>query len=174
MKETKDFYINIEEKEKSKEDDYNFDLDYNTKLNDIVDAYHNTILKEIKNKKEIKKYKACLIKPEYHIQGNIFLINNDIKDIIYFFRTDYDFYENKKNASTCNNMEENNDANKLCYGSAFKCPEKEKFKKIKIDIKDIRMIIKRIYFYRKSAIEIFTETKSYYFNFYSKKELDIS
>jgi hypothetical protein len=34
------------------------------------------------------------------------------------------------------------------------------------------MLIKRIYFYRKSALEIFTETKSYYFNFKTKEELN--
>ena len=34
------------------------------------------------------------------------------------------------------------------------------------------MILKRIYYYRKSALEIFTETKSYFFNFYSEDDLN--
>ena len=40
-----------------------------------------------------------------------------------------------------------------------------------VDI-NIRMILKRIYYYRKSALEIFTQTKSYFFNFYSENDLN--
>ena len=41
-------------------------------------------------------------------------------------------------------------------------------KKLIIEIKDIRMILKKIYFYRKSAVEIYTNNKSYFFNFANK------
>ena len=34
------------------------------------------------------------------------------------------------------------------------------------------MILQKIYYYRKSAVEIFTETKSYFFNFFSEKDFD--
>ena len=37
--------------------------------------------------------------------------------------------------------------------------------KIFIDVKNIRMILRRIYFYKKSAVEIFTTNKSYFLNF---------
>ena len=40
--------------------------------------------------------------------------------------------------------------------------------KIVINVKDIRMILRKIYFYRKSAVEIFTKNKSYFFNFSHK------
>ena len=40
------------------------------------------------------------------------------------------------------------------------------------NLNDIRMILKRIYIYRKSAVEIFNETKSYFFNFFTEKELN--
>ena len=54
---------------------------------------------------------------------------------------------------------------KLCFGAVFVCPDKYKNIKIIIPVKNIRMILKKIYFYRKSAVEIFTTNKSYYFNF---------
>ena len=56
----------------------------------------------------------------------------------------------------------------------FACPEKDSFIKLKINIKDIRLLMKRIYFQRKTGIEIFTSNKSYYFNFvvYVPKEKD--
>ena len=63
------------------------------------------------------------------------------------------------------NCNSNNKKTKLCYGSLFPCPEKDGFIKLKININDIRLIMKRIYFYRKSGLEIFTNNKSYYFNF---------
>ena len=41
-----------------------------------------------------------------------------------------------------------------------------------IDFDDIRLFLKRIYYYRKSAIEIYTETKSYYFNFLKESKCE--
>ena len=60
----------------------------------------------------------------------------------------------------------------MCYGAVFKCPKKDSNIKIKIVLDDIRLVLSRIYFYRNSALEIFTETKSYYFNFFSKRIKD--
>ena len=34
------------------------------------------------------------------------------------------------------------------------------------------MILQKIYYYRKSAVEIFTETKSYFFNFFSERDME--
>jgi hypothetical protein len=53
----------------------------------------------------------------------------------------------------------------LCFGSTFPCPERDSYIKIKININSIRLIMKRIYWCRKSGLEIFTNNKSYYFNF---------
>ena len=60
----------------------------------------------------------------------------------------------------------------LCYGSIFKCLEKEYDRYIIIKSKDISFILIRVYFHRVSAIEIFTINKSYYFNFKNHFEVN--
>ena len=147
------------------EDDYNFDLDCE-QLDNLIKEYNKKIFKEIKSESKIEKYKACLVKQNYHIKGNLFIVNTDNKLIIYFFGYPYNFSDIIQETSTCNKNanSQNIKINDLCYGSLFKSPKKEKNKKIIINFRNIRLILKRIYYYRKSALEIFTQTKSYYFN----------
>ena len=161
----KDFY-NIPESE----DDYDFDLDC-PKLDEIVQNYQNNIYKGNKNSINIEVFNACLVKPKYHLKGKILIFNTNSKYLIYFYSNNYNFENNNENISTCNNIKQNNN-NILCYGSLFECPTKEKYKKMRIVDINIRMILKRIYYYRKSALEIFTQTKSYFFNFYSEDDLN--
>ena len=71
-----------------------------------------------------------------------------------------------------NNLKIEDIVKNFCYGQLFKSSEKEKNRKIVIDSKNIRMILSKIYYYRKTAIEIFTETKSYFFNFFSTEEFN--
>ena len=59
----------------------------------------------------------------------------------------------------------NHKKEKICFGEILVCPHKDMNIKIIIDPNDIRLILERIYFYRKTGVEIFTNTKSYYFNF---------
>ena len=166
----KNFYI-----EKETEDDYNFNLDCSD-LDKLIEEYNNKIFKNIEKNGEIIIYKICLIKQEYHVKGKLFIINSKNKLILFF----YNYLSDLENKSTCNKLKKFNNKNKfqqnmrddLCYGSLFKSPKKEKNKKIKINFNNIRMILKRIYHYRKSALEIFTETKSYYFNFYNVNDLN--
>ena len=104
------------------------------------------------------------------------MIQDNDKFMIYFYSYNYEIQNNEKGILFCN--KENNEENKqkgnsLCYGSIFKCPKKDTNKKIKIILDDIRLVLSRIYFYRNSALEIFTGTKSYYFNLFSEKEKSI-
>jgi len=147
------------------EDDYNFDLKCQ-QLDKLIEEYNKKIFKKIQSLSEIEKYKACLVKQNYHIKGNLFIVKTHSKLIIYFYGYPYNFIDLAPDPSTCNkNSNLNNDnKNDLCYGSLFKSPKKEKYKKIIIISNNIRLILKRIYYYRKSAFEIFTQTKSYYFN----------
>jgi hypothetical protein len=103
----------------------------------------------------------------YHIKGELNFLgisDNDFK--IYFSST------NEENAEKCN--KKNNSNNKqyncdLCYGSVFKCLKKDKNKIIFIPKNKIMFVIKRVYFYRPSGLEIFTsDNKSYNFNFWEK------
>ena len=152
-------------------DDYNFDLDF-PELDKFIQDSNYEKIKEIKTKEDIISENACFIKKQYHVKGDIFLSeNSDNSFSIYFYsyppkkQNDYKIQPNcnKKIINVSKAFRESN--SDLCYGSIFKCPDKECNRKILLDSEDIRLILKRIYFYRKSSIEIFTNTKAYYFNF---------
>ena len=153
---------------KENEDDYNFDL-YCPELDEIIYRYNkeNTFLK-IRDNNNIKIYRICLIKQLYHLKGFLFTIEKNNNFIICFYSNPYNFRIKKEGVETCNK----DNCFELCYGSLFNCHNKERNKKILIKRDDIRFIMKKIYYYRKSAMEIFTETKSYYFNFYKEEDLD--
>ena len=145
-------------------DDYNFELICD-ELDKLIETYDEELIEEKKKNGTINIFtNVCLVKQTYHVRGILLIINNKV---LYFYSSSY----NKSNARTCNKLKDNlNNKNKgknndLCYGSIFKCPKKEINRKIRIDFKSIRLLMKRIYYYRSTAIEIFTETKSYYFNF---------
>ena len=169
------FYISKEEK-----DDYNFDFD-SPELDKLVEEYDNKIFEEIEKIGKINTYYVCLIKQLYHVKGKLFIICEGDKLIMYFYSFPDDIQNEKDNMNCCNKkMDDSNNNNYtyyrdyknfLCYGALFKCPKREQNRIIKIKLKDVRMILKRIYYYRKSAIEIFTETKSYYFNFASESKV---
>ena len=156
----KELYI-IEETE----DDYNFELNC-SELEKILYNYNKNIFKKVQDNKEIKKYNICRIKQDYHIKGYLFAIQDNNKLLIYFLSNVYN--STNKKIPSCNKP--NNDD--LCYGALFKCHKKESNKKIIINFQNIRMILKRIYYYRQSGLEIFTETKSYFFNFFSEEDLN--
>ena len=161
-------------------DDYNFDLD-TPELDKLIEEYNTSIFKDIEKNGKINTYYACYIKQLYHIKGKIFIVCEGQKLIIYFISYPYEIQSEKDRKNCCNKNSDNRHNEDytymreykdfLCYGSLFKCPKKEKNRIIKIKLNDIRMILKRIYYYRKSALEIFTETKSYYFNFSSENKI---
>ena len=163
------FYINEESK-----DNYNFFLESQA-LEDLIEKYNQDNLNLIKTKYKdsILEYDVCLIKRTHHVKGRLFLIKVGTKiKKIYFLSHSKTMVDT---VPSCNYLENNSQQQEfrqtiqnkhVCYGSFFICPDKDCNIKIKINVEDIRMIIRRIYFYRKSAMEIFTSNKSYYFNFY--------
>ena len=170
FKKLKDLY-----KKDENQDDYNFDLDI-SELENILYSYNNEIINEMKDNKEIKNYCICLIKQEYHIKGNLFVLHGK-NNLNLIFYSNPEALDGNNIIQNCNNSiktENKNEKNKnnFCNGAIFKCSLKEKHKKIVINLEDIRLILKRIYYYRKSAFEIFTKTKSYYFNFHSENDLN--
>ena len=143
---------------------------------------NNIIFKEIKqylSKNPINNIdfeKCCLIKKIYHVKGKIGVLKKTEKysesfEIIYISNENEEDY-------TCNKeikeevgykMKLRQKMKNICYGSIFKCPEREYNKKISIKSDDIIFILIREYFHRVSGIEIFTNNnKSYYFNFNKK------
>ena len=173
---TKDFY----QLEKEDPDDYDFDL-VSHELDDYIIEFNKKILEKIKTIETIQCLEnICLVKQEYHVKGRLLIVKNEGNEkniIIYFISYPYDFQNNIKFCPTCNKKEEyikinmRRNKNELCFGSFFECPENEANRIIRIDSDEIRLLAKRIYYYRKSAIEIFTETKSYYFNLNNENEM---
>ena len=158
------------------EDDYNFDF-YSPKLDNSIKEYNEKQFQLISfSENKFKKYNVCRIKQGYHIPGELYIYYKEEKNdkdeieikniIIYFFSS---FSCDNENISKCN---KENGENNLCYGSIFKCLSKENNRIIKIEVQNIRMIIMRFYYYRRTGLEIFTPTKSYYFNFYNSKDLN--
>ena len=171
-----DNFYNIEEEI----DDYNFDLDC-PELDTFVEEYNKEIFEKIEKNGKINTCEVCLVKQTHHIKGNLFIFYNDNKIIIYFYSYSYKIQNNEDGLLCCNKGEEEEETpendikiekknNNLCYGAIFKCPKKDANKKIKIELNDIRLVLSRIYFYRNSALEIFTETKSFYFNFFREEK----
>ena len=161
----KEFYIEEENK-----DVYNFDLDC-PEFDEFNIKYEEEIIENIKKKGKINYYGVCLVKRTHHIKGIMFVCNDGyslIKKII-FYSYPKTISDSIMCCNTYKNLQNVNKKNKkLCFGAVFVCPEKYMNIKIIIPVKDIRMILKKIYFYSKSAIEIFTKNKSYYFNFTDK------
>ena len=157
----KDFYT-----EEENPDNYNFNLDC-PELDNLNIKYEQNLLSIIKTKNLMNIFEVCLVKKAHHIKGKLIIINNNgqIKKILFISYPSII----AKNIPCCNAKTNNPNYNKknekLCYGAIFACPEKYMNNKIVINISDIRMVLKRIYFYRKSAVEIFTLNKSYFFNF---------
>ena len=172
-----DKFYNIEENK----DDYNFELDC-PELDNFIQEYNKKIINTIKDEGKINLYpNTCLIKQSYHVKGDLFVLNDfqfNKKIKIYFYSYSFDYQNNPEKMKCCNkdkksqkNSNNKDIRNNLCYGSVLKCLKKECNRKIEIDLNNIRLILKRIYFYRISSLEIFTYTKSYYFNFNEDKKM---
>lgn len=137
---------------------------------DMWKVYENLHQKEKNIHPELKfdyencYYKCCIVKQTHHIVGKVFFDSNKLE-------------------FTLRNLDESDKNDKLydvdrktCSGSIFIDHSKSKdFVSLKILYSKINYILHRKYFYRNSALEIFTnENKSYYFNFMSQKERDMA
>ena len=120
---------------------------------------------EIINNREY--YICCLVKPSHHVKG--FVCLKEKKIIFKSFLDQKNGKDTNGEIGIC--FSENDDdydkENGTCFGSIFRQHPKDKnIHKIKIKFKDIKWIFKRKYFYRNSAVELFTtKNKSYYFSF---------
>ena len=175
------FYIREESK-----DDYNFNLDC-PELDKLVKEYNYHIFSEIEKNGTINIYYCCHVKQLYHIKGKLFIFHNEKekKFLMYFYSFPYNIQIEKDKKNCCNKEKKDDEQSNnkdypylkeyksnLCYGAIFICPKKEEKRIIKIDLNDVRMIVRRNYYYRNSALEIFTQTKSYYFNFHSEDKVN--
>ena len=167
--------FNIDNLYKNKNDkilDYNFDFfEENNPIINVINKY----LINYKNNNLIS-LKCCLVKNLYHIKGNLYFKeihkNKKNKFKIYFIANN-----NPENKECCNipiGNERNNEECPLCFGSPFPYKNLNYNLTKVIKSKDIIFVLKREYFHRVSAIEIFTyKNKSYLFNFYEPFNIKI-
>ena len=112
----------------------------------------------------LNSHKCCYVIQSSHIKGFLYLDKNFCSFI-------QNFYEEKKiNNDKSNNKEKEKDEDydeekKMCYGSYLKLNE-SKYVYFKIKYTSIQFIFLRTYYYKESALEIFTaKNKVYYLNF---------
>ena len=119
------------------------------------------------NKNVQKKYfLCCLVKTSHHIKGVCFIDDEQLN---------FKVFLNQKTGNAMSGVEvafKNTDDDydqerKTCFGSYFVCHPKDKdLYKVSIKYSDIKWIFRRRYYYKNSAIEIFTvNNKSFYLNF---------
>jgi len=122
---------------------------------------------------------ACLVKTQFHIRGFFYNNSNEIG----FYSYDEIPYPKGKKKEIIDKSDEKISAiqndydqdRKSCFGSMFS-PQNEKYKYLhfKIPYDEIVFIFKRRYYYKLSAIEVFTTSKkSYLFRFAQNKSDDI-
>ena len=138
------------------------------------DEYRPSNKNKSNNKEEKNKnyYLCCIVKTSHHIKG---VISIESKNRYFQFKVfSNQKFENKKSdyVFSIKGNDDYDPVRKACYGSFFPYHKKDKdLSHINFNFITIKYIFRRRYFYKNSALEIFTSNnKSYYFNF--KKEKD--
>ena len=129
---------------------------------------------ENKNNEEEKKYYlSCLVKTSHHIKGVCF-IDNESLNFKVFLNQKTGNAMSGVNVGFTDKDDDYDEERKTCFGSYFMFHQKDKnLYKISINYKDIKLILLKRYYYKNSALEIFTFTnKSYYFNFKYEEDRD--
>ena len=114
-------------------------------------------------KEHLKVFRCCLVKQTHHIQG---IMNIEKEDCFIFKPIPLELRTEIKD-----NPEYDSDRS-TCYGSTFKLHLKDNYKPpIEINFSKIKYILKRKYFLRHTAIEIFTwNNKNLFFQFYTPED----
>ena len=136
-----------------------------------------TLIKESKsskNKNEKKYFLSCLVKTSHHIKGVCFIDNNFLNFKVFLNQKTGTDMQGVEKAFTSNDEDYDPDRH-TCFGSYFVFHPKDKdIYKISINYNEIKWIFRRRYYYKNSALEIFTTTnKTFYFNFKFEDEREI-
>ena len=135
-----------------------------------------TFLENDTNNTETKQqyFLSCLVKTSHHIKGVCFIDDNNLNFKVFLNQKTGNAMNGVELAFTNEDDDYDQDRN-TCFGSYLVCHHKDKdLYKISINYNDIKWIIRRRYYYKNSALEIFTTTnKSYYFNFKFEKDREI-
>ncbi len=103
---------------------------------------------------------ACLVKLAFHIRGIIYINDEEIGFYSYNTKRNEDDIDYDKDR-------------KSCFGSVFKT-NSDKYNKyyMKIPLKEIELIFKRRYFFKRNVLEIYTQKKKSYFFRINESEFD--
>ena len=117
---------------------------------------------------------SCLVKTSHHIKGVCFVDENQLKFKV-FLNQQTGKSMNGINLAFTENDEDYDPDRKTCYGSYFMFHHKDKnLYKISIKYSEIKFIFRRRYYYKNSALEIFTnKNKSFYFNFKYENDREV-
>ena len=109
---------------------------------------------------------SCLVKTSHHIKGVCFVDENQLNFKVFLNQQTGKSMNGIHLAFTENDQDYDPDR-KTCYGSYFMFHHKDKnLYKISIKYNEIKYLFRRRYYYKNSALEIFTnKNKSFYFNF---------
>ena len=133
-------------------------------LKNIFESNFKIVIIDSINKTFVNFYYCCLVKSTNHVKG---IMRIDSKNLI--FTKEY-------NEDLKNNLKDPNfDIDKgTCFGSFFISRKSNKdLIKFTIKLKNIKMILLKNYYYKNTAIEIFTKNrKSYFFQFKTKEDLN--
>ena len=128
-----------------------------------------------KDKKAEKKYfLSCLVKTSHHIKGVCFIDDNNLNFKVFLNQKTGSAMSGVEIGFTSNDEDYDPDRH-TCFGSYFVFHPKDKdLYKISINYNHIKWIFRRRYYYKNSALEIFTTTnKTFYFNFKFEDEREI-
>ena len=153
-----------------------------TDINSIADLSKDSVYYDILSNfilKEDKKtyYVCCFVKLSHHIKGLFYLNKEGLTFKVFMKQKNEDRRFLRTNSvQLVDRHDEDFDPDRgTCYGSYFIKHDKD-FDHISFNFpyNEIKYLFKRRYYYKKSAIEIFTTTnKSYYFNFKNQSDRDM-
>ena len=126
------------------------------------------------NNAKSKYFLSCLVKTSHHIKGVCFIDEKQLNFKVFLNQRTGNSMSGVELAFTKEDDDYDQDR-QTCFGSYFVCHPKDKdLYQITIDYNDIKWIFRRRYYYKNSAIEIFTTTnKSFYLNFKYEQDREI-
>ena len=130
-----------------------------------------SIIQKSKNSKndnnEKKNYfLGCLVKSSHHIKGVFFIEENELNFRVFLNQKTGNAMSDVEVAFTSSD-DDYDQERQTCFGSYFVCHPKDKdLYKITINYDNIKYLLRRRYYYKNSAMEIYTSSnKTFYFNF---------
>ena len=122
--------------------------------------------KNSKDKSVEKYFLSCLVKTSHHIKGVCFIDDTNLNFKVFLNQRTGNAMSGIEIGFTTQDDDYDHDR-QTCFGSYFVCHPKDRdLYKISIKYSNIKWIFRRRYYYKNSALEIFTTTnKTFYFNF---------